>query len=316
MMFHPYAAWFGWYAPLMQYESLYPRLVKHEPNGFDRSACPRKDRFYPKSWWNAVKTQEQPNQTFQFGNLEVLVFPDWVGHTKLKKVYHVKQKANSNEGSSLDAQGEKLMFTNDKKQQKSVDSNSDARTEGHELENELFPIVAASKPTNQNTKPRDDVPTSFDKISRHGCKAVGKSKKMIWVPKGSTPIKAELITQTSTARPTLKLEPRMTSKVLLSEHTNKKADPWGHDRTWSSQRQSQGQKIANGHQDHWRPHHRFPLFNMPMFGQGDSHPGMFTICHDLGIVLGCTMMSLYILLGLCQSHIHVIDLHGSNKVDC
>jgi predicted esterase len=40
------------------------------------------------------------------------------------------------------------------------------------------------------------------------------------------------------------------------------------------------------------------------------------ICHGLGMVLGCTMMSLYILLGLCRSHIHVIDLHGRIKVDC
>jgi hypothetical protein len=34
------------------------------------------------------------------------------------------------------------------------------------------------------------------------------------------------------------------------------------------------------------------------------------IFHGLGIVLGCSMMSLYILLGLFQSHIHVIGLHG------
>jgi hypothetical protein len=96
--------------------------------------------------------------------------------------------------------------------------------------------VEASKPTSQNTKSKDDVPTLFDKISRQASEAIGKSKKMILVPKGSTPIKAELITRTSTARPTMKSEPHMTSKVLLSKHTNKKADPWGHDRTWSSRR--------------------------------------------------------------------------------
>jgi hypothetical protein len=39
------------------------------------------------------------------------------------------------------------------------------------------------------------------------------------------------------------------------------------------------------------------------------------VFHGLGIVLGCTMMSLYILLGLFQSHIHVIGLHGCIKVD-
>jgi hypothetical protein len=99
---------------------------------------------------------------------------------------------------------------------------------------------------------------------------------MMWVHKGSTPIEAELITQTSTARPTLKSEPHMTTNVLLSKHTNKKADPWSHDRTWSSRRQSRGQKIANGHQDHWRPQHQFPSFNAPMYGQRGSHLGVFT----------------------------------------
>jgi hypothetical protein len=49
MMFHPYALWFGWYAPSMQYESFYPRSAKHESNAFDNSVRPGKDRFYPKS---------------------------------------------------------------------------------------------------------------------------------------------------------------------------------------------------------------------------------------------------------------------------
>jgi hypothetical protein len=139
MMFHPYAPWFGWYGPPMQYESFYPRSIKHEPDAFDRSACPRKDRFYPKSWLNAAKTHEQPNRTFQFGNLEVLVFPARVGHTGLKKVCHAKQKANANEDLNLNTQDEKSMFANDKKQQQSTDINSDARTGGHELEKELSP---------------------------------------------------------------------------------------------------------------------------------------------------------------------------------
>jgi hypothetical protein len=39
------------------------------------------------------------------------------------------------------------------------------------------------------------------------------------------------------------------------------------------------------------------------------------VCHGLGIVFGRTMMSLYILLGLFRSHIHVIDLHGRIKID-
>jgi hypothetical protein len=99
---------------------------------------------------------------------------------------------------------------------------------------------------------------------------------MMWVPKGSTSIKAELITWTSIARPILKSEPHMASKVLMSNHTNKKADPWGHDRTWSSQRQPRGHRIAGGHQDHWQPHHQFSSFNAPMYKRGDSHPGMFT----------------------------------------
>jgi hypothetical protein len=58
MMVYPYAPWFGWYAPPMQYESFYPRSAKHEPNAFDSSAHPRKDRFYSKSRLNAAKTQE------------------------------------------------------------------------------------------------------------------------------------------------------------------------------------------------------------------------------------------------------------------
>jgi hypothetical protein len=53
------------------------------------------------------------------------------------------------------------MFTNDKKQQESTDGNSGARTRGHELEKGLSPIVAVSKLTGQNTKPKDDVSTSF-----------------------------------------------------------------------------------------------------------------------------------------------------------
>jgi hypothetical protein len=85
--------------------------------------------------------------------------------------------------------------------------------------------VAVSKLTGQNTKPKDDVPISFNRINRHASKVVGKSKKMMWVPKASTPIKVEIIARTSTARTTLKSEPHMTSKVLMSIHMNKKADP-------------------------------------------------------------------------------------------
>jgi hypothetical protein len=39
------------------------------------------------------------------------------------------------------------------------------------------------------------------------------------------------------------------------------------------------------------------------------------VLHDLGIVLGCTIMSLYILFGRFQSHIHVIGIHGRIRVD-
>jgi hypothetical protein len=46
---------------------------------------------------------------------------------------------------------------------------------------------------------------------------------MMCVPKGSIPNKAELITQTSTARPALKSEPHMAYKTLLSKHTNKRS---------------------------------------------------------------------------------------------
>jgi hypothetical protein len=163
MMFHPYDAWFSWYASPMQYESFYPRSTKHEPNAFDRSVHPRKDRFYPKSRLNATKIQEQPNQTFQFGNPEVSVFPARVGHIGLKKAYHVKQKPNSNESLNLNTQGEKSIFANEKKQQQLADSNSCARTREHELEKGLFPIVSANKPTGQNAKSKEDVPTSFNR---------------------------------------------------------------------------------------------------------------------------------------------------------
>jgi hypothetical protein len=94
-------------------------------------------------------------------------------------VYCVKQKTNSNESLNLNTHDEKPIFTNDKKQQPSADSNSGARTGGHELEKGLFPIVAASKLTSQNTKPKDDVPISFNRINQHASKVVGKSKKMM-----------------------------------------------------------------------------------------------------------------------------------------
>jgi hypothetical protein len=114
---------------------------------------------------NAVKTQEHPNWTFRFGNSEVMVFPARVGHTGLKKIYCMKQKVNSNEGLNLDAHDGKSMFANDKKQQKPAHSNPGARTRGHELEKELSPIVLANKPTGQNAKPKDDVPTSFNRTT-------------------------------------------------------------------------------------------------------------------------------------------------------
>jgi hypothetical protein len=103
---------------------------KYETNAFDSLACLIKDCFYPKSWLNAVKTQKLPNWAVQFGKPEVPIFLARVSHTGLKKVYCVKQKANSNEGSNMDTQDEKLMFTNDKKQQKSVNGNLGARTRG------------------------------------------------------------------------------------------------------------------------------------------------------------------------------------------
>jgi hypothetical protein len=93
---------------------------------------------------------------------------------------------------------------------------------GHELGKELPPIVSANKPTGPNAKPKDNVPTSFNRITRHASKVIGRRKKMMWVPKGSTPIKVELITRISTARPIMKSKPHMTYKVLLSKHTNKK----------------------------------------------------------------------------------------------
>jgi hypothetical protein len=172
--------------------------------------------------------------------------------------------------------------------------------------------VPANKLTGQNTKPKDDVLTSFYRVIQHASKAIRKSKKMMWVPKCSAPIKVELITRASTARSTLKSEPHVVSKILLSKHMNKKVGPWGHDRMSSSRRQPRGKKTASGHQDHWRPHYQFLSVNAPMYGKGDSHPGMFT----------CLPWSWYSLwmhydesLGLCQSHIHVICLHGYINID-
>jgi hypothetical protein len=122
---------------------------------------------------------------------------------------------------------------------------------GHELGKELSPIVSANKPNGPNAKPKDDIPTSFNRITRHAGKVVGRRKKMVWVPKGNTLIKAEIITQTSIPTHTLKSESHMTFKVLMSKHTNKKADPCSRDQIWSSRRQPRGQKIASGHQNHW-----------------------------------------------------------------
>jgi hypothetical protein len=68
---------------------------------------------------------------------------------------------------NLNTKGEKLIFANDKKQQQSGNSNLGARTggEGYEQEKGLSPIVAVSKLTGRNTKPKGDVPTSFNKIN-------------------------------------------------------------------------------------------------------------------------------------------------------
>jgi hypothetical protein len=78
----------------------------------------------------------------------------------------VKQKANSNEGLNLDEQDENPIFANDKKQQQSANSNSSARIGGgHELEKGLSPIVSANKSTSQNVKLKDNVPTSFNRIT-------------------------------------------------------------------------------------------------------------------------------------------------------
>jgi hypothetical protein len=118
-------------------------------------------------------------QRVWFGNPEVPVFPARVGHTSLKKAYRPKQKANSNEGSNLDAQNEKLIFVNDKKQQQWADGNLGAGTRGHELGKELSPIVLANKPNGPKAKPKDDIPTSLNRITRHASKVVGRREKMM-----------------------------------------------------------------------------------------------------------------------------------------
>jgi hypothetical protein len=99
-------------------------------------------------------------------------------------------------------------------------------------ETEREKSIAASKPTNQsrvvirfyntkrcmawvpkgsqNTKPKDDVGTPSNRITRHACdasRALVKSKRMMWVLKGDIPSKVELIARASTIRPTMKSDP-------------------------------------------------------------------------------------------------------------
>jgi hypothetical protein len=83
--------------------------------------------------------QRKPRNGLRFGNPEILVFPARVGHKGLKNVYRVKQKANLNESLNLNTQDKKPIFSNDKKQQQSANSNSGGRTEGHELEKDYSP---------------------------------------------------------------------------------------------------------------------------------------------------------------------------------
>jgi hypothetical protein len=82
--------------------------------------------------------------------------------------------------------------------------------------------VLANKTNDQNSKPKDDVPTSFNRITRHASKDVGKSKKMMWVPKVSTPIKVELITQTSIAKTTIEIRtPRGIQSTYVQAYEQK-----------------------------------------------------------------------------------------------
>jgi hypothetical protein len=78
MIFHPYAPWFGWNTPPMQYELFYLRLTQHKPNALDSSTRPRKDRFYPKNQLNVMKSRNsQIGQSgleirrFRFSHLEL-----------------------------------------------------------------------------------------------------------------------------------------------------------------------------------------------------------------------------------------------------
>jgi hypothetical protein len=137
----------------------------------------------------------------------------------------------------------------------------------------------------------------------------------MWVPKDNISIKVELITRTSTARPTLKSEPYMTSKVPLSKHTNKRPilGVTIRHRVFEDNREVRrlqvdtriiGDHIINFHH----------LMHQ-CIDKGIHIQVCLLVFHDLDMVVGCTMMSLYILHGLFQSHIHVIDLHGCIKID-
>jgi hypothetical protein len=107
----------------------------------------------------------------------------------------------------------------------------------------------------------------------------------------------------------------MTSKLLLSKHTNKRpiiGVTIGHGVPEDSGEVRRLKVDIMIIVDHIINSHHSACQCM---GKGIHIDVCLLVCHDFGIVLGCTMMSLYILLGLFQSHIHVISLHGHIKID-
>ena len=63
-----------------------------------------------------------------------------------------------------------------------------------------------------------------DRTSK-ACNIIDKTKKVVWVPKGSQNIKAKVNVQASTARAVPNAKPKVTFKQLLVKYEREKASP-------------------------------------------------------------------------------------------
>jgi hypothetical protein len=77
MMFHPYAPWFGWHAPPMQYEAFYPRSVKHEQMHLIVHILEKTTSIQRVGWMHRKPRNNQTEQSslgiqmFRFSQLEL-----------------------------------------------------------------------------------------------------------------------------------------------------------------------------------------------------------------------------------------------------